>query len=158
MMNALLNKIFKSPLPPFAKGGLRGVTGMTLVEVMVAMVISLIIFLALMQTSLISIDHNMRNTLRDEAGRIAEERMSRLKNLPFDNADLNDTNATVGTGTTTPESGIPRTIRNFSLTFTPTRIVDEVNTNTKEVTVRVSWTWKGQTYTQSITTVLKRNE
>lgn len=130
--------------------------GMTLVEVMVAMVISLIIFLALMQTSLIGIDQSMRNSLRDEAGRIAELRMSALKNLPFDNTALDDTNAVVGTGTSTVEAVVTRTIRNFNVTFTPTRIVDTVNTDTKEISVSVAWTWKGQTLTHSVTSVLKR--
>lgn len=130
--------------------------GMTLVEIMVAMVISLIIFLALMQTSLIGIDQSMRNSLRDEAGRIAELRMSELKNLPFDNTALDDTNAVVGTGTSTVEAVVTRTIRNFNVTFTPTRIVDTVNTDTKEISVSVAWTWKGQPLTHSVTSVLKR--
>ena len=132
--------------------------GMTLVEVMIAMLLSLIIFLALMQTSLISINQNMRNILRDEAGRIADLRMSALKNLPFDNAALDDTNAVVGTGTTTIDNtGISRTIRNFSVQFAPiTTVVDEVNTDIKEVRVTVAWTWKVQTFSHTFTTVLKR--
>lgn len=136
---------------------LRNKKGMTLVEVMIAMLLSLIIFLALMQTSLISINQNMRNILRDEAGRIAEERMSGLKNLPFDHADLNDDTA-VGTGTTRIDAtGISRTIRNFSVEFAPiTTVVDDVNTTTKELRVTVAWTWRGQTFTHSVTTVLKR--
>ena len=140
MMNVLLNK-----------------KGMTLVEVMIAMVISLIIFLALMQTSLISINQNMRNNLRDEAGRIADLRMSALKNLPFDNPALADATA-VGTGTTTTDNtGISRTIRNFSVQFAPiTTVVDAVGTDTKEIRVTVAWQWKGQTFTNSVTSVLKR--
>lgn len=130
--------------------------GMTLVEIMVAMVISLIIFLALMQTSLIGIDQSMRNSLRDEAGRIAELRMSGLKNLPFDHGDLADTNAVVGTGTSTGEAVVTRTIRNFNVTFTPTRIVDTVNTDTKEISVSVAWTWKSQSFNHRVTSVLKR--
>ena len=57
--------------------------GMTLVEVMIAMLLSLVIFLALMQTSLISIDQNMRSSLRDEAVRIAEMRMDQTRNILF---------------------------------------------------------------------------
>ena len=129
--------------------------GMTLVEVMIAMLLSLVIFLALMQTSLISINQNMRNILRDEAGRVADMRMSELKNLLFDHADLADATA-VGTKTSTTEAWIARTIRSFSVTFRPTRIVDIVNTDTKELTVTVAWDWRGQTFTHSVTTVLKR--
>ena len=39
--------------------------GFTLVEVMIALVVLLLVFLALMQTALVSIDSNMKNNLRD---------------------------------------------------------------------------------------------
>lgn len=45
--------------------------GMTLVEVLIAMVVLLLVSLALMQTALVSIDANMRNVLRDEAVSVA---------------------------------------------------------------------------------------
>lgn len=59
--------------------------GLTLIEVMVALVVLLLVFLALMQTALVSIDSNMINVLRDEAVNIAEEQMSNQRNLstPF---------------------------------------------------------------------------
>src|SRR3990172_4640679 len=66
--------------------------GFTLVEVMIALVVLLFVSLAMMQTALVSIDSNMINVLRDEAVRIAEERMSELRNVPFDNLAVADTN------------------------------------------------------------------
>lgn len=45
--------------------------GMTLVEVLIAMVVLLLVSLALMQTALVSIDANMRNVLRDESVSVA---------------------------------------------------------------------------------------
>ncbi len=51
---------------------------------MIAFVVLLFVFLALMQTALVSIDSNMRNVLRDEAVRVAEERMNAHRNVPFD--------------------------------------------------------------------------
>src|SRR4030042_6811536 len=64
-------------------------TGLGLIEVMIALVVMLVVFLALMQTALVSIDSNMINVLRDEAVSIAEMRMSELRNRPFDDFDLN---------------------------------------------------------------------
>ncbi|TAL22785.1 MAG: prepilin-type N-terminal cleavage/methylation domain-containing protein [Nitrospirae bacterium] len=134
--------------------------GMTLVEVMIAMLLSLIIFLALMQTSLISINQNMTNNLRDEAGRIADLRMSFLKNLPFDNASLNES-----PDTSSPADGIPdleadtttsRQIRNFNITFTSFKKIDAIGTDIKEITIEVRWRWKNQDFTRSFTSVLKR--
>lgn len=128
---------------------LKNKRGMTLVEVMIAMVLSLVIFLALMQTSLISINQNVRNNLRDEAGRIAEERMSALKNLPFDDGALAEIADAADAITS-------RRIRNFDIAFTSRKKIDAVGTDIKELTITVSWAWKGQTFTNSVTTVLKR--
>ena len=50
--------------------------GFTLVEMLVAMVIILVLLLSLVQAALLSIDGNMRNLLRDEGVRIAEQRMN----------------------------------------------------------------------------------
>ncbi len=57
--------------------------GFTLVEMMIALVIALVIFLALMQTALVGIDSNLRNVLRDEAVSIADMRMNETRNMPF---------------------------------------------------------------------------
>ncbi|TAL22228.1 MAG: prepilin-type N-terminal cleavage/methylation domain-containing protein [Nitrospirae bacterium] len=132
--------------------------GMTLVEVMIAMLLSLIIFLALMQTSLISINQNVRNNPRDEAGRIADLRMSALKNLPFDNALLNETPDTNADGIPdlANDTTTTRQIRNFNVTFTSRRKIDAIGTDVKEITIEVSWLWKTQTFTNSVTSVLKR--
>lgn len=63
---------------------LKDTNGLSLVEVMIAMVILLFVSLALMQTALVSIEANMKNVLRDEAVAVAEERISRAKALGFD--------------------------------------------------------------------------
>src|SRR5512143_830774 len=57
--------------------------GVTLVEVMISLVILLIVFMGLIQASLLSINHNMRNSVRDEAVRIAAESMSRLRSFNY---------------------------------------------------------------------------
>jgi Tfp pilus assembly protein PilV len=62
---------------------LKDTRGLSLVEVMIAMVVLLFVSLALMQTALVSIESNMKNVLRDEAVAIAEERINQARALPF---------------------------------------------------------------------------
>jgi len=62
---------------------LRNKKGVTLVEVMISLVILLVVFLGLIQASLLSIEHNMKNEMRDEAVRIAAAAVERLKQIPF---------------------------------------------------------------------------
>ena len=50
--------------------------GFTLVEVLVAMVIILVLLLGLVQAALLSIDSNLRNLLREEAVKIADQGMN----------------------------------------------------------------------------------
>jgi len=131
--------------------------GLTLVEVMIALVVLLLVFLALMQTALVSIDSNMINVMRDEAVNIAEGRMYELRNLSFDDSDLNDTD-----GNFITENDIPKAFRNASVTFTPSRKIDDINTDSKQVDITVTWEWKerttanGDPYTHTISTVLRR--
>lgn len=132
--------------------------GMTLVEVLVAMVLSLIISLALLQTSLIGIEHNVKNSIRDEAVGIAEKRINELRSTTWPDAlNPNDLTDTGGVFTAfTVEPTVKRNIRTVSVTFTPTKNIDDLDTTTKQVTVRVSWTWKGSTFTHNATTVLRK--
>ena len=118
--------------------------GVSLVEMMIALVILLLVFLALMQGALLSIDSNLRNALRDEAVNIAEQRLTDLRNKPFDHADLN-------AGAVT-ETAIPGTFRDMTIQFTPTRTIVD-HTTSKDITVSVAWTWKGENFTHTVTTI-----
>jgi prepilin-type N-terminal cleavage/methylation domain-containing protein len=53
--------------------------GVTLVEVMIALVILLIVFIGLIQASLLTIQSNVRNLARDEAVRITADQMDMLR-------------------------------------------------------------------------------
>ena len=135
-------------------------TGFSLVEVMVALVVALVVFLALMQTALLSIDSNMINVLRDEAVSIAEMRMNELRNRPFDDFDLS--------GVPDPDhltinQTVNRKLRNISnFAFNTVATIDALNTDNKQVNITVTWEWKektvanGNPYTHSITTILRR--
>lgn len=126
--------------------------GVSLVEMMIALVILLLVFLALMQTALLSINANMNNLLRDEAVSIAEQHMIFIRNMPFDNVT-----ATTGfVADPRAEINDTRTFRSFSITFSPVRQVTNQGIDNKQVDITVSWTWKGETFTHSINAVLRR--
>lgn len=118
--------------------------GLTLVEVLIAMVILLFVSLALMQTALLSIDSNMRNILRDEAVSIADDKMDEARNEPFSSlAAFSNT--------------VTRDVRRTGISFGVDRTVSGINTDNKQVDITVDWTWKGQTYSHTISTIV-RNE
>lgn len=124
--------------------------GLTLVEVMIALVVLLIVSLALMQTALVSIDSNMTNILRDEAVSIAEISMNEARNTPFNNL--------VGTSNST----ILRNFRNANFQYSVTRTVTNLNSDNKQVNVTVTWEWKentvanGNPLVHSITSIVRR--
>lgn len=154
------------------QAGMTGVAGMTergftLVEVMIAMVVSLLVFFALMQTALVSIDSNMKNNLRDEAANIAAMRMEQARNLKYtlstDNL-LSDT--TAFTAGELPNCSatlaalingqvVQRNIRNITANFCTNRTVTVIDTNTKRVTIRVGWKWRNEDFNHNISTIVR---
>lgn len=132
--------------------------GMTLVEVMIALVVLLFVSLAMMQTALVGIDSNMINILRDEAVSIAEEKMNEARNMAFDS--LMPGTTYMGTGT---PPKIKRNLRNITdFEYTVTRTISNLGTDNKQVTITVTWDWKEKTvtnnnpYTHSITTIVRK--
>ena len=136
--------------------------GVTLVEVMIALVILLLVFLALMQTALVSIDANMKNVLRDEAVSIAEQRLNTARSLPFDSL-VNDAAALPTPndcpGTFAVGERVQRDFRNIinkdfcsNMTVTPLGVTGD----TRQVNIRVIWNWKGEAFIHSITTLIRR--
>ncbi len=132
---------------------LKDKKGLTLIEVMISLVVLLLVFLALLQTALVSIDSNMANVLRDEAVNIAEEQMNVARNTSFDILALG----------TTDVSPPARSIRNIAaFTYTVTRTISNVKTNSSiQVVITVTWDWKDRTaangdpYTHTISAILR---
>lgn len=132
--------------------------GMTLIEVMVALVVLLIVFLGMMQAIAIGVNFNVKNTLRDEAVRIADERVNALKNLSFGSADLYATGG-VFIPDDDPNTGtniITRSFRNFDMDFTSTKNIAVINTDNKRIEIQVTWTWKNETFNHGVSLVLTR--
>jgi Tfp pilus assembly protein PilV len=148
--------------------------GVSLVEVLMAVVVMLIVFFALMQTALVGIDSNMRNVLRTEAVSAAESRMNEGRNKPFISVD-SDSGALSSGGCAASDcptgfysSGVcdKRPVKSISefkfctnLTCTELGGDNDCATNdadNKQIDVSVGWRWKGQEYTHRIVTIRKR--
>jgi Tfp pilus assembly protein PilV len=126
----------------------------TLIEMMISLLLIMIVFLALMQTTVIGISTNLQNSLRDEAVGIAEMKMNELKSLRFTDSSVD---ANLGAGVTT-EAAILRNIRGFSLNYTPTRTVADISLDSKQITIQIAWTYKNQVYTQTITSIMRKQQ
>ena len=131
--------------------------GVTLVEVLIAMVILLVVYLGLIQASLLIVDNNTRNEVRDEAIRIAADSMNTIRGLSFDNILACDEN-TAGTGCGNidpildpnaapalggpyipPRAIVTRTVRNSKVIYNITTTVVILDIENKQVTVTVSY-------------------
>ncbi len=119
--------------------------GVTLIEIMIALVILLIASLALMQTALVGITMNVQNAMRDEAVNVAEMEMDDLRSLPFDSID------TAATSTTAS-----RNLRGFVINYTISPQVANINPNSKQINISVAWNYRGKAYTHGITTILRK--
>jgi prepilin-type N-terminal cleavage/methylation domain-containing protein len=134
---------------------LRDNKGVTLVEVLIAVVITLIVFMGLIQASILSIGVNMRNDLRDEAVRLSSDIMSQLRAAPFD--DINRD------GTADPSNPTAFAfnwdqdvaIRNTTIPYTIAVNVQwptAGDNNHKQITITATWQWQGDTITHTIST------
>ncbi len=137
-LNALLNK-----------------KGFTLIELMIAMSITLVMFLSLLMTSLLSSTTNMQNIIRDEAIQIAEMKQVELGNIVFDNLP-----GEAGVETIADNPDLQRTVRNFNVDFTSTvAVVDHpvVNPLAREINVTIDWMYNGENYTHSVATIKRKS-
>lgn len=138
--------------------------GMTLIEVLLATFLFLIVSLALLQTSIISVDHNALGNMREEAIRVAEARMNDTRTIPFTSTTDNLTGASdsnpIGAGCPSgfPSNGVKfdRKIGNATVAFCTNLAVTSVGDDARQIVVRVDWTWKGTRYTHSISSIVRK--
>lgn len=141
--------------------------GLTLVEVIIAVVIMLLVSLALMQTALLSIESNFRNVIRDEAVNIAEMRMNETRNIPFeslasdpmpgDDLVLTDCQNPPVNDLSSYPVRINRGLRNIAaFDFGTRRSVIPMGSDNRQITVLVRWVYKNECYTHSVSTIVRR--
>ncbi len=133
--------------------------GLTLIEVIVSLAVLLIVFLGMMQTVAISVNFNVKNSLRDEAVKIAGERMNTLKNTAFTDSILNNTGGAyvlddVDPTTIGVQSTVTRSFRSFDVVFTSERGIEDINTDNKRANIRITWAWKAENYIHEIQSML----
>ncbi len=152
----------------------RNKRGFTLIEMMLAMVIILIAMLGLFKSVVVSIDSNVKNVIRDEGTRLAEEVINQIRGVPYNNlvaaGDMVPVTWTAGNwNTALPALGysppVMRDLRNMSVEYNIVVSVIE-NANTfKQVNVVVGWDHRGEIsivghvtgkeYEQSVTTLVR---
>ncbi|MBF0540295.1 MAG: prepilin-type N-terminal cleavage/methylation domain-containing protein [Nitrospirae bacterium] len=146
-----------------ATSALQNNKGLSLIEVIVSLLIMTVMLLGLCQTIVVSISTNMQNVFRNEAVNVAEARMNGvlidtlgtahdgLRNIPYANIP-----AAAGA------FNVTRTFRgSAAMTYTVTTIatsITDVVTSTisaYQITVSITWSYKGLTYTHSTMTVIR---
>ncbi|MBA4371559.1 MAG: hypothetical protein C0402_01715 [Thermodesulfovibrio sp.] len=128
--------------------------GVTLVEVMISLVILLFVFMGLIQASLVSINSNLRNEIRDAAAGIAAENMARAKSMSIDLLTAQFCPAAPANTTT-----VSRQIRSAIQPFFVTGTCVFPDANSAQVTVSVAYTVSGDTATtgtQTINSLVRR--
>lgn len=113
--------------------------GFTLVEVMVAIVITMVALLGLVEAVGIATMHNLKNQLRDEAVLIGEERMADLQKRPFGQMSTSFAPRTVPSRVRGTERGF--TVNRREALRSSVNLPDGL-TNTYELSVRMAWTYK----------------
>ncbi|MEW6108539.1 MAG: prepilin-type N-terminal cleavage/methylation domain-containing protein [Nitrospirota bacterium] len=128
--------------------------GVTLVEIMIALVILLIVFLGLMQTALLSIQSNMINVLRDEAVSMTSAQMAILRSASYEDMDQD---GGIDASPLNFNRNQNRDIRNVvNHPFTVAINIQTLDTEHKQITVTTTWSWQGQNYQHQIMSIRRR--
>lgn len=123
-------------------------SGMTLIEVLVALAISFVIFIGLSTTGVFVLNENIKNTMRDEAVGVAEMAVEAARNTFFDNlASL-------------PADNVVRQIRGIAVPYSVTRTVTNLDTDNRQVLINVAWTRTDdrgtRSYSHQVQTIVRR--
>lgn len=139
-------------MQPLQNVNLNREAGFTLIEFCVATLIMMVGLLGLLQAVNIAVEHNLGTILRNEAVSIADEQMVEVKNSAAVNNGLISTGWNdLATSTYT----VPRKIRGgASLTFTIDRQVTQKTVKTKEVNIKVLWTYRSKTLNHQSTSLV----
>ncbi len=127
--------------------------GMTLIEVLIAIVITFIVFLGLSGSGIFVLNENIKNSMRDEGVSVASMEMdNNARNIPFDTLY-----AAAGTQNV---DNVVRQIRGLNVNYGVTRTVTILDVNNLQVSINVAWvrTENNQTksYNDNIATIVRR--
>ncbi len=122
--------------------------GFTLIEFLVALVILTVGLLGLLQTVNYSIETNLTTQLRDEAVRLADERMSSERSKVFDAISTNTRQEMVSVK-------VVNAFKNYSVVKTTTSLT--AAGNTRNINIQVSWRHKDTRYTHVISSLVSKS-
>gem|GEM_PF-1114457 len=108
-------------------------TGMTLVEVLVAMVILFIIFLGMSSAGLVVLDQNIKNSQREEAVSVAEMKLQEVRNTLFSTLTSAPENVSVAI------DNVSRQIRGLNVNYGVWQTVNHLDVKNLQVAIRVTW-------------------
>jgi type IV pilus assembly protein PilV len=123
----------------------RGNSGFTLIEALMAMLILTVVLLGLLQAVIFAADATMKNSLRDTAVNVAKEELETQRTL----AKSSGVSAVVTNASYT----VQRTIKSYTFTYTLNRTVT-AQVDSRLVNLTVSWTYKGATFTYNPQTLI----
>jgi prepilin-type N-terminal cleavage/methylation domain-containing protein len=142
--------------------------GVTLIELMVVLIITLIMMLGVYGMLTITMQENIESLLREEAIRIAEEILNQIRALPFDKIQPDGTwtddefQAVLGYPSTDPDPDklnppLDRSFRGFIVHYTPVIKVTSYGTkpDLKEVEVTIRWQYRDFTKTHTTRTIIR---
>lgn len=116
--------------------------GFTLLEVLVAIVITMIGLLGLLEAATLATEQNLKNQMRDEAVMIAEDvvRSTQIKTF---------------TAVSSVSKTYPSRLRGVSKNYNAVTTVLDAG-NSKKFTVNVSWTYKSETTSHEVTSMVSQ--
>ena len=121
-------------------------SGFTLVELLVAIVIMMVGLLGLLQSVNIAMEYNLKNQMRGEVVRVAQDAMNEMRSRPFD---------LVSSTTRT----VPTSLRNINRNYTVRRTVISAGSPvSNKYQVDVIWKYKNVSTTHSVMSVRSRAE
>lgn len=98
-----------------ARGAQRGERGFTLLEIVIAMLVMMIAVLGTMSLFIFAVNYNSGSRDRAMALAVAQRRLERLRNVPFDDPLLNTTTATP----------TPVTVNSYGRNYSVTTVVTQ---------------------------------
>lgn len=129
---------------------LNNQSGFSLIEFSIAVLIMMVGLLGLLQAVNMATVHNLGNLLRNEAITLADDRLVRAKTSVIDSASF----IALVSDTDSPANLVSRGARAGFVNYSVALIVGAVGSNSKELTSRVAWRYKGNKLSHSISSIV----
>lgn len=126
--------------------------GFTLIEFCVAVLIMMVGLLGLLQAVNLATEHNLANLLRNEAISLADEQMVAVKVVSYDSLVPGTNYINRKTRAGFNNYSVVRTMQVSRTIIHPVTLVPTATS--QEVSVRVSWRYKGSKFNHTISTLI----